>query len=602
MLPAPDGFLPGYFIYLAAVFAPGIGFGELLGAWTRGDGPAEKLGYALAVGLAVDTLVLLVRASGLSAFGYRLLGLDLDVVYFLIVIGLLALTTSIATKRSFNFPSRPTRIEAILFLTTLIQAGVVFLFFQKFPIYPAYPSADFRIHAETAQGLISGTIAMLPGGLLYYAAQGQIALSILVVGGFAISTAERTMAILAILSPLVVYLGASRLFSNKMISLLVSSLYSLSGTVWYFSVFDAGLYANFFGILGSLFMLVAYMDLVNNIRRTSKWSVFLLAMVLFYMSHYSVVALLPAFIFIPFFQLAKDRRKFGTQLVPALVLLAPAGLVALLLPGLYPRVIAVIVSGGGSFVSTSFLSGVLAGIPVLGYIAGELNDDVEFLALMVLLFVYLVRFRSGSSMLVFPIVWFFTFVLAPVTLNTWRFAFLAIVPLILMAGFAIHSLTSEERRPGKKRPRTNISRRWRTAIVVGVFVVPIVAGSWTTQVISDTTTNTALVNRSQFGVYNATLWMTKETAPNATFLSLTDWHFSYLNSTIGRESGVRFFNQPEQAVAYARRVGTDYIIVTYIVTISPPNSTSIYPWNTFKPSANLTLAYSNPYVEIFRVA
>jgi hypothetical protein len=600
--PSAEGSVSGFIVYLAAVLIPGVGFGELLGAWKKEDGLAEKLGYVLGIGLSVDTLVLTARASGVTVFGYTLVGLDLNVVYFLVGTGVLALLISVAARRSFALPNRPTRVEGILLLSILIQAGVVLLFYQKFPIYPAYPSQDFRNHAEEAQGLISGTITMLPGGVLYYAGISQISLALMTAGGFALTTAEQTMSILTLLSPLIVYLAALRVFSNKTISLLVAVLYSLSGTVWYVSVFDAGLYPNFFGILASLFMIVAYVDAVHKQGRIARWSVFLLAMVMFYMSHFSVIVLLPVIFLVPFYQLAKDRTQFKRYLVPALVLCVPAAAAGVVLPGLYPYVIALIESGRGNFLSQSFLGGILSGIPVLGYMAGELNDDIEFLLLMFLLVVYLLRFRKGSSLLVIPVVWFFILVLAPISSNTWRFAFEAVIPLLFMAGFAIHSFTIEERRPGRKRLRTNISKGWRTAIIVGALVLPVIVGSWGTEVVADSTTNGSLVNQSQQGVYNATLWMAQNTKPNATFLSLTDWRFSYLNDSIGRQSFFRFFSLEQPAVTYARLVGARYIIVTFVVTIPLPSSATIYPWNNFKPSPNFTLAYSNQFVEIFKIS
>lgn len=602
MLPTdPNGYYPGYLLYLAAFFVPGIGFGELLGAWKREDGLGEKLGYAFGIGLAVDTLVLVIKLSGFDIVGYRLAGMDISVVYFLIVLGLAALAISYARKRTVALPSRPTRVEAVLLLAILIQAGLIYLFFTKYPIYPAYPSQDFRNHAAFAQEFISGNLTWLPAGVLYYAADSQIAIALLAVGGFAMSTAERTMALLAILSPLIVFLTASKLFSSRGAALVAAVLYSLSGTIWYVTVFDAGLDTNFFGILASLFMLTVYIDAIHRGPRFSKWSLFGLGLVMFYMSHYSDLSLLPAFLAIPIYQLARNRDQLKPYLVPTALVLAPAAAAAAVLPRLYPYIIGLVEVGKGNFVSQSFISGVLSGVPVLSYLAGEINNDLGFLVLVFLFAVYVVRFRSGSSLLLFPIVWFVALLLVPSNLNTWRFAFVAVVPLLLMAGFALDSLVSFERKPGRKRIQTNISRRWKAIIIVGLIVTPIILGSWTTEIVGDTTTDTSLVNESQYAVYNATLWMAQKTSPNATFLALTDWHFSYSNSTIGRDTVLRFFSHQQHAIAYANEVGASYIIVTYVVTIPLPATPGIYPWNNFKPTSNLTLAYSNADVEIFKI-
>jgi hypothetical protein len=602
VLPSPPAFAPGYLIYVAGVLIPGIGLAELLGVTAPESGLAEKLGYAVGLGFAFDTLVLMVKASGLTVFGYRLIGVDTDVVYLLIFAGVATLLISLAVRREFSFLCRPTRVEAILLLAILVQSATIVFFFEKYPIFPAYPSQDFRNHADEALGLISGGLTMLPGGAMYYAAIGQIALSIVSVGGLALSTAERTMAIVAILSPLLVYLAGLRLFSHRMVSVLAACLYTLSGTVWYIPVFDSGLYPNFFGILASLFMFVAYVDMTRGEGGVRRWAVFFLALVMFYMSHFSVVALLPAFVLIPIYQLLKARSELRRYILPTILLVTPAVLAAILLPGLYPMVIALIESGRGNFISLSYLGGVFSGIPVLGYMAGELNDDVEFVVLMFLLAVYVVKFRKGGSLLIFPIAWFFTLMFAPFNSSAWRFAFEAIMPLLFMAAFAIHSLTVERRKAGKKRLRTNISKGWKTGIIVGLLVMSILLNSWVPQSVADSLTYTSLVNMSQNAVYNATVWIAQRTPPNATFLSLTDWHFSYLNKTIGRAIAFSYFSDPNAALAYARRIGASYIIITFVVTIIlPADAPNLYPWNTFPGNTSLSLAYSNSDVRIYKV-
>ncbi|MDG6962095.1 MAG: hypothetical protein JRN25_07335 [Nitrososphaerota archaeon] len=602
MLPTdPIGFDLGYVLYVAAVFIPGVGFGELFGAWKKSDGVAEKLGFALGLGLAVDTLVLVVRMSGLSVGGIVLSGLDLNTVYFLIAVGLLALATSLATKKAVALLSRPTREDAVILLIILIQAGLVYLFFTKYPVFPTYPSQDFRNHAEEAQALITGNLKMLPGGLLYYAAQGQIALALLCVGGFSILTAETTMAILAVFSPLIFYLASSKLFADKMTSIIITAIYALTGTVWYVTVFDAGLYPNFFGILASLFMLVAFVDVVRKEAGALDWVVFSLAMVLFYMAHYSDVALLPVFLILPLYQLVKDRSQFRRYMLPAIVLVAPAAIAALLLPGLYPYILALVENGRGNFVSHSTLSALLSGVPVLSYMAGEVNDDIEFLILMALTVVYVIKLRGGNALMLFPLAWFLILIAVPANSNSWRFAFEGVIPLTFMAGYAVRALTFEKRSSGTKRLRRNISKRWRVAIILILLLTPIIVGSWTTEIVSDATTNTTVVSRGEYALYNATYWMSQSTPQNATFLSLTDWRPSYLNSTIGRTSFLMFFSQPEPAIAYAEAHGASYIIVTFVVTVPVPSGPNVYPWYNFKPSANLTLAYSNEFVRIYKI-
>jgi len=78
---------------------------------------------------------------------------------------------------------------------------------------------------------------MFPGGAAYYAAIGRIALIIVSTGGLALSTTQKTMTIVTILLPLLVYLAGFRLYSCRMVSILAKCLCILSGTVWYLLVF-----------------------------------------------------------------------------------------------------------------------------------------------------------------------------------------------------------------------------------------------------------------------------------------------------------------------------------------------------------------------------
>jgi hypothetical protein len=84
---------------------------------------------------------------------------------------------------------------------------------------------------------------------------------------------------------------------------------------------------------------------------------------------------------------------------------------------------------------------------------------------MFLLAVYLFGFRSGDNLLLFPIAWFFTTMATPLGIIAWYFALEAIMPLLVMTAFTIHSLTLENRKPDRERPRTNISKGWQTAII-----------------------------------------------------------------------------------------------------------------------------------------
>ena len=108
--------------------------------------------------------------------------------------------------------------------------------------------------------------------------------------------------------------------------------------------------------------------------------------------------------------------------------------------------------------------------------------------------------------------------------------------------------------------------------------------------------------QSQRYVYQAIEWMGNSTSPESTFLSVSDWRFTYSETLISRNTLYQFESSPQSTIPAAKSQGIGYIIVTFAVTESLLPNPSLFPWNNFKPSANLTMVYSNPDVEIFEIS
>ncbi len=161
MVPEPN--YAGFLLYLAEIFLPGIGFGELLHLWSKESSVVERIGLAFGLGLSIDTIFLLVRTSGLGG----LKGIDIFTLYGIILAGIVALLLSFMRKRDIRFP-KPTKFDFILVAFILAQSLILLLYFAKYPIFPEYQSQDYAIHVQLAQGLISGSTTSIPSGILYY--------------------------------------------------------------------------------------------------------------------------------------------------------------------------------------------------------------------------------------------------------------------------------------------------------------------------------------------------------------------------------------------------------------------------------------------------
>ena len=601
-----EPFLGGYLIYLCEIFAPGIGLGELLGVWESANvGLIDRIAYAFGLGIAVDTVVLLVRTSGASLAGYTLRGIDPATLYLIMVFGIVALGVSLFRRKKLLFPMRPTIQDVALLAIMAVLAIMVSLFFGKYPIFPEYQSQDYGTHVQIAQQLVSGAITSIPGGILYYGIHFQLASALILVGGNPLVTVQRTMGLLVVLSPLLVYLAASRLFSSRSAGLVSSAVYALSGTVWFVSVFDAGLYANFFGILISLFLLVSFVDIIGNIRSVRGWTIFILAIAAAYFSHYTTVTLIPALFGVPIIQLFRDRSDMRRFLIPPIVAAVPAVLVLASSPGVVSRVLNLAVAGGGSLIGNTAISSALAPIPALGYLALEVYDDVAFIFLLIFAAVYVYKGAVGKSAIIFvPLLWFIALIAAsPQNLSAWRFSFEATAPLVLMASFGMFSLLPRVKIQKNRKGDSNATQQYAKVLVVLLILLsPVVIESWGTTMLSDSVSETQVVSSSQRAVLSALGWIGNNTASNSSFLSVTDWRFTYSDLLIGRATIYSYFVLQTQAIDYAQQIGANYIIVTNVVTLSLPANPQDFPWNTYQASANMTLVYSNVDVKIFELS
>ncbi len=144
-------------------------------------------------------------------------------------------------------------------------------------------------------------------------------------------------------------------------------------------------------------------------------------------------------------------------------------------------------------------------------------------------------------------------------------------------------------------------RQLASALIILVFLVLTAANSWSQFAVTDALTSTADYSHAQQQVYTAMNWLKDNTPANATYLSLTDWRFTYTQLFFGRATDVQPIYVPREALAYESSKGIRYLIVTYFITTGLPPNPSLYPWNTVQPSSNFTLIYTNDDVKVFQL-
>jgi hypothetical protein len=604
MVLAPlEAYLPGYAAYLAAVFLPGIGFGELFALWDEDLLLIEKVAFSFGLGLAFDTFIVLVRTSGLTVGGFSLRGLEPATVYFEIAVGLATLVASLVRRRKFLLPSRPREEDAwVLFLIASLAAMVLF-YFQKYPVFPEYYSRDFGDHALISQSLISGSAVSIPAGALYYGVHFQLASAIMLVGGDPFVTVQRTMALLLVLSPLLFYLAGRALFGRRLAGLVFATLYVFSGTVWFVAIFNSGLFPNFFGTLAALFLLVVVLRLGREVRSAKWWTVFFVTIVMTYFSHYTIITVFPALLLLPLLWYFKDRTRVVGYLAPAVVAVVPALVAVAFLPALVAHALSVTLGSSGVLSGSTYLSSALSAAPFFSYMALEVYADVSFVFLILFTAIYVYRGAVQRSVTAWiPLVWFASLAAAaPAGVLAWRFSYEAIIPLTFMAAGGIVALLPK---PGRRSLRTRGKNRGTILVLLLILLAPLVLGSWTTTAMADAASNTAVVAEAQQAMYASFYWLKANTSASSGILGATDIRYGYTAPIIGRLSYTApdgCYTDPSEVRKVAVDLNLTYIVVTMFETCALPPNPQLFLWNTLKPASNLTLVYSNDYVRIFKV-
>ena len=452
-------------------------------------------------------------------------------------------------------------------------------------------------------GLITGMNTSVPRGILYDGVYFQLAPSVVLVGGSALTTIRFTMAILAVLSPSLVYLAALRLSKNQLLAFMVALVYVISGIVWFQMIFLLGLYSNFFGILASLFLLIAFIDVATGSISRGPMLALVVATIMAYFSHYSIVTLFPAILLLPFVSYLVNRKGgIRKQLVAAGVVALPglAGVVA------YPQIIHILFRANLEavpLVGSTALSKLVAGWPFLSYLIYRVQSDVAFVVLAALACFFVWKMVGAKAVLpIILIVWFASnAAAAPFDSTAWRYSLEAFVPLTLMAGIGLFALLPKSK-AGKGRQNSR-SYYWKMAVVLVLVVAPI-ATSYSSLAVTDAVSNVGLSRLDQTTVNQTITWLGTHTPANSTYLSVSNILFIYTKGQLDRRTIYQFESTPTEALQVAQQDSAGYIIVGSIASTYLSNS-ALYPWNTF-PTTNgtnpdLSLIYQNPDVRVYQI-
>ena len=298
----------------------------------------------------------------------------------------------------------------------------------------------------------------------------------------------------------------------------------------------------------AMFLMIALTGVIGDWRSSSNWIIFLISVVNAYMSHYTLLTILPAMLLLPVLQYLFDRRKrqnLNGYLYPAILIVAPAVIPLIAIPSLGERILSLASSGGGLLTGSTTLSSFFGFLPVLSYLALEFYDDYALIAMFILVVVYLYKaLPSITPMLFVPIIWFLSLIIAaPYDTSVGGSHTKSVVPLTLMTSYGLSSLFPNDQLQRKssmaRRKSGNQESVIPRAVLIIIFLGTLLIGSWGQTIIVDSISNSTVASQSQLSVYDSIYWLVSNTPNNSKYLSVSDWRFTYTNLIIGRYESLR---------------------------------------------------------------
>lgn len=584
-----------YVEFVLLLFLPGAAFIEL--GRISSDSLGEKLGFAVGLGMAINVILMLFQASRYLGVGVVQLA---DAV---LAVSALAIIVSFVVRRRIGLIARPTREDLLAMLLIVVQGLLVYAHYLVYPIFPQFQSVDFSSHVLIVTDIQKGNASPIPAGILYYGVYMLMVELLALTNGIPFLITQRTMEILVVLSPLLVYSAASVVSDSRRISLIATFIYVAGGFVWFGSVFNSGLYPNFYGILSSLFIIIAISAVLRAPRNPAGWAVYLLSIANALFSHYSTLTIFPAIVALPVVALLLTRRLDRVLLAVGLVPILLAALALAQYPSLVGTLEGFAGGGaGGNVASDTPLSLVLAGYPFLRYITVEVTSDTStiFLLLMAAVGAY-ASLKAKNTIVLLPLMWLLPIaILSPANEGAWRFSYAGLLPLCLLAAFGFSPLLQRLQRRNAVRRRKG-AKPWRerrlfTALVPIALILLIVGGSWGTLLLYDTIAQGASAGQAQRDVYYSMQWIGKNTPADSKLVSITDWRYTFMGLLEGRVVAYSPLTLPEDLLLQLNGTKHLYVALTALATVS---SVSTNPIPLYRNDTRFKLVYQNPDVLVF---
>lgn len=542
------------------LFAPGFAICEVLGIYAKDDSLSVKLAFIIGVSMSVSILAL--GASNiLGPISYMVVrvleGASLGA----------SLAIALLNGRGLHIIKMPKRTDLIVLALVAFMGVLTFLIFQKYPIFPAYSDTDYLQNTQVVQGMLvqanTFSSAALYFGIDFLLAAGAVGSS-----GVPIETIRIGMAVITVLSPLIVYGLAERVW-DRATAVMAAAIYVLPGFIWVNIVYNSGTWANFTGILLSAFALMAFVSF-PKIGKLGAAFMTLIVLGGLAFSHYTSVFVIPSLVAIGLLSYWKKEDGCSVYLGPSVIIIGMVGgLMILLRDSLVPFLISQTTT-----VETLATNTVLgAALPTSSFqsMVSVFDDDLGFVmlgALTLLGFFIELRERrniGGLAMVIWLVPMFF---LSLVT-NDWRFSYIVMVPMLYFSADglnkSLNKLTTfnfSSRLTGK---RTKIDVTQKTIWAVLIIMLVFATGSRGAIAIQDATTYQSPLAQDQQATYQMMQWTGTHLLGNVS-IGTDAWQFAAYYATTEPQSHATAYYLDLQSVDDVFNASADGI--TYFALVN----------------------------------
>jgi hypothetical protein len=382
--------------------------------------------------------------------------------------------------------------------------------------------------------------------------------------------------------------------------------------VWVNTYFATGLESNFYGFIASLFFIATLMVYFTYPKLPSSWLLLVIGTVNLLDSHYSSLTVLPAVVALCVAQLI--RKRSTSSLLSYGIPLGAILFSALALFVAFPSFLSILqtfvnVESGQStqyFFGGTYLSKALSSYLFVGTV-DALTGDIPFIASIILSAIAIFfAIKKKQIFILVPIVWFATNAIYPNNSNTWRFSIEALIPLTIIVGYGMFSLVQRFGKVAASKTGTVAKTPyvpWKVALIILITLAALLVGSYSQALVALSVSNNPSAAQQSINVYNAIMWLGSNTPNDSTYLSTTDWRFTYADVLIGHDVDLGNVSTPSSAIGLALSNGDQYIIVSQPVIEDIVPAMGQAAWQNFPnaSTAQLALVYSNPDVRIFSI-